>query len=64
MRAGDLPVVSSLLAMLMREYRHALRVADLEDGNSGTLAQQSGITAESAAIRVHREQSSFVTGTC
>ena len=39
---------------LKPEYRDALRVVDLEDGKLSDLAEQSGITAENAAVRVHR----------
>ena len=45
---------SSLLATLKPEYREALRIVDLEEGHLSDLAQQSGITAENAAVRVHR----------
>lgn len=46
--------VSGLLATLKPEYRDALRVVDLEDGKLGDLAEQAGITADNAAVRVHR----------
>jgi RNA polymerase sigma-70 factor (ECF subfamily) len=46
--------VSSLLATLKEEYQQALRIVDLEDGKLSDLAQQSGITAENAAVRLHR----------
>ena len=46
--------VSGLLATLKEEYQQALRIVDLEDGSLSDLAQQSGITAENAAVRVHR----------
>jgi RNA polymerase sigma factor (sigma-70 family) len=46
--------LSSLLATLKLEYREALKIVDLEDGDLKDLAQKSGITAENAAVRVHR----------
>ena len=62
--------VSGLLATLKPEYRDALRVVDLEDGKLSDLAKQSGITAESAAVRVHRARKALrrqveqACGTC
>ena len=62
--------VSSLLATLKPEYRDALRIVDLEDGKLSDLAQQSGITAENAAVRVHRARKALrrqveqACGTC
>ena len=46
--------VSGLLTTLKPEYRDALRIVDLEDGKLSDLAQQSSISAENAAVRVHR----------
>ena len=46
--------VSGLMAALKPEYREALRVVDLEDGKLNALAEQSGISAENAAVRIHR----------
>ena len=46
--------VSGLLTTLKPEYRDALRIVDLEDGKLSELAHQSSITAENAAVRVHR----------
>ena len=51
--------VSSLLEMLKPEYREALRIVDLEEGKLKDLAQQSGITAENAAVRVHRARAAL-----
>jgi len=62
--------VAGLLETLKPEYREALRVVDLEDGKLGDLAQQSGITAENAAVRIHRarralrQQVQKACGTC
>jgi RNA polymerase sigma-70 factor, ECF subfamily len=62
--------VSSLVATLKEEYQQALRVVDLEDGKLSDLAQQSGITAENAAVRVHRARKALrrqlerACGTC
>lgn len=62
--------VSSLLETLKPEYRKALRIVDLEEGKLKDLAQQSGITAENAAVRVHRARAALrrrieqACGTC
>ncbi len=62
--------VSSLLATLKPEYRDALRIVDLEDGKLSDLADQAGINAENAAVRVHRarkalrQQVQKACGTC
>jgi RNA polymerase sigma-70 factor, ECF subfamily len=62
--------VSALFATLKPEYRDALQVVDLEDGKLSDLAQQSGITAENAAVRVHRARKALrrqverACGTC
>jgi RNA polymerase sigma-70 factor (ECF subfamily) len=62
--------VSGLLATLKEEYRQALRIVDLEDGKLSDLAERSGITAENAAVRVHRarkalrRQVELACGTC
>ena len=46
--------VSMLLETLKPEYRDALRIMDLEEGALSDLAHQAGISAENAAVRVHR----------
>lgn len=62
--------VSGLLADLKPEYRDALRVVDLEDGTLSDLADQSRITAENAAVRIHRARKALrrkveqACGTC
>ena len=62
--------VSGLLATLKPEYRDALRIVDLEEGKLSDLAEQSGITAENAAVRVHRARKALrrqveqACGTC
>lgn len=62
--------VSGLLTTLKPEYRDALRIVDLEDGKLTELAQQSSISAENAAVRVHRarkalrRQVELACGTC
>lgn len=62
--------VSGLLDDLKPEYRDALRAVDLEDGKLSDLADQSGITAENAAVRVHRARKALrrkveqACGTC
>ena len=70
MRQEICQCVSGLLATLKPEYRDALRIVDLEDGKLSDLAQQSGITAENAAVRVHRARKALrrqveqACGTC
>ena len=62
--------VSGLLEGLKPEYREALQIVDLEDGKLKDLAQRSGITAENAAVRVHRARAALrrqierACGTC
>jgi RNA polymerase sigma-70 factor (ECF subfamily) len=62
--------VSGLMEGLKPEYREALQIVDLEDGKLKDLAQQSGITAENAAVRVHRARAALrrqierACGTC
>ncbi len=46
--------VSALLETLKAEYQEALRTVDLEERSLGQLAAQAGITANNAAVRVHR----------
>ena len=46
--------VSTLLETLKPDYRDALRIMDLEEGALSDLAHQAGISAENAAVRVHR----------
>ncbi|HEY3839316.1 MAG TPA: sigma-70 family RNA polymerase sigma factor [Bryobacteraceae bacterium] len=62
--------VSGLLASLKPDYRDAIRIVDLQDGKLSDLAQQSGITTENAAVRVHRARKALrrkveqACGTC
>lgn len=62
--------VSSLLETLKPEYREALQIVDLEEGKLKDLAAQSGITADNAAVRVHRARAALrrrieqACGTC
>ncbi|MGZ8394114.1 MAG: RNA polymerase sigma factor [Nitrospira sp.] len=62
--------VFSLIETLKPEYREALRIVDLEEGKLKDLAHQSGITAENAAVRVHRARAALrrqieqACGTC
>jgi RNA polymerase sigma-70 factor (ECF subfamily) len=62
--------VSGLLETLKPEYRHALRIVDLDEGSLNDLAEQAGITAGNAAVRVHRarealrKQVRVVCGSC
>ena len=62
--------VSALLGTLKPEYRDALQVVDLEDRKLSDLAERSGITAENAAVRIHRARKALrrqverACGTC
>lgn len=62
--------VSGLLETLKPEYREALQIVDLQEGTLKDLAQQSGITAENATVRVHRARAALrrqieqACGTC
>jgi RNA polymerase sigma-70 factor (ECF subfamily) len=62
--------VAGLLATLKPEYRDALRIVDMEEGKLSDLAQQSGITPENAAVRIHRARKALrrqveqACGTC
>ncbi len=62
--------VSSLLETLKPEYREALQIVDLEEGKLKDLAARSGITADNAAVRVHRARAALrrrieqACGTC
>ena len=62
--------ISGLLDTLKPEYRDALRIVDLEEGDLSALAHQSGITAENAAVRIHRARKALrrqveqACGTC
>lgn len=46
--------VSQVLTELKPEYRQALEVVDIGDGNPGDLAIRTGISANNATVRVHR----------
>jgi RNA polymerase sigma-70 factor (ECF subfamily) len=46
--------ISGLLATLKPEYQDALRIVDLQEAKLSELAEQSGISTENAAVRVHR----------
>ena len=62
--------VSSLLDTLKPEYRDALRIVDLQERKLKDLAEQSGITPDNAAVRVHRARAALrrrieqACGTC
>ena len=62
--------LSGLLGTLKPEYRDALQIVDVEEGTLKDLAQRSGITAENAAVRVHRARAALrrqiekACGTC
>ena len=51
--------VGPALATLKPEYRDAIRVVDLGDGGIGQLSELSGITANNAAVRLHRARAAL-----
>jgi len=52
---GDIcQCVSGLLDTLKPQYRQALTRIDLEEGSLADLGEEAGITANNAAVRVHR----------
>ncbi len=46
--------VRALLENVKPEYRDAIQAVDLDDGSLADLATRAGITANNAAVRVHR----------
>lgn len=62
--------VSGLLGDIKPEYRDALRLVDMEDKKLSELAERFQITAENAAVRVHRARKALrrkveqACGTC
>ncbi len=46
--------VTALLDNVKPEYRDAIQAVDLDDGSLAELATRAGITANNAAVRVHR----------
>lgn len=62
--------VDRLLETLKPEYRDALRIVDIDDGKLVELAERAGISAENAAVRIHRarkalrQQVQKACGTC
>ncbi len=46
--------VTALLDNVKPEYRDAIQAVDLDDGSLADLANRAGITANNAAVRVHR----------
>lgn len=46
--------VTALLENVKPEYREAIQAVDLEDGSLADLAAKASITANNAAVRVHR----------
>lgn len=62
--------VLGLFANLKSEYQEALRIVDIEDGKLSDVASQSGISAENAAVRLHRARKALrrhveqACGTC
>jgi RNA polymerase sigma-70 factor (ECF subfamily) len=53
-RAEICGCLNRLLEGLKPEYRDALRIVDLEERSLAELARQTGISANNAAVRVHR----------
>jgi RNA polymerase sigma-70 factor (ECF subfamily) len=45
---------TALLKNVKPEYRDAIQTIDLDDGSLADLATRAGITANNAAVRVHR----------
>jgi len=62
--------ISDLVGTLKPEYQQAIRIMDLDEGRLKDLAEQSGITAGNAAVRVHRAREALrkqvrtVCGSC
>lgn len=59
--------VTTLLENVKPEYREALQAVDLNDGSLADLAARAGITANNAAVRVHRAREALrkqVTTVC
>jgi RNA polymerase sigma-70 factor (ECF subfamily) len=62
--------ISGLLKTLKPEYQEALRIVELQEGKLSDLAEQSGISAAYAAVRVHRARQALrrrieqACGTC
>ncbi len=62
--------IAGLMDTLKPEYQEALRIVDLEDGLLKELAVGAGITAENAAVRIHRARKALrgqvekACGTC
>ena len=62
--------VSDLLETLKPDYQAALRIVDIEEGSLNDLAEQAGITAGNAGVRVHRAREALrkqvrtVCGSC
>lgn len=59
--------VNGLLDAMKPEYQEALRLVDLEEGSLNQLAAQADISANNAAVRVHRAREALrkkVTVTC
>ena len=59
--------VTALLENVKPEYREAIQTIDLDDGSLADLAARAGITANNAAVRVHRAREALrkqVTTAC
>jgi RNA polymerase sigma-70 factor (ECF subfamily) len=62
--------IADLVGTLKPEYQQAIRIMDLDEGSLKDLAEQSGITAGNAAVRVHRAREALrkqvrtVCGSC
>lgn len=53
--------VADVLDDLKPQYREALRIVDIEERHIRDLAEQSGITANNATVRVHRAREALRT---
>jgi RNA polymerase sigma-70 factor (ECF subfamily) len=62
--------ITELMSGLKPEYRDALELVDMQDGKLTDLAVKAGITAENAAVRIHRARKALrsqvekACGTC
>jgi RNA polymerase sigma-70 factor (ECF subfamily) len=62
--------IGQLMDNLKPEYRDALRIVDLGDAKLTEFAEQTGITSENAAVRIHRARKALrrqverACGTC
>ncbi len=66
-QSGICQCIGALVETLKPEYREAIQQVDLEEGSLAELAERAGITANNAAVRVHRAREALrkqVTKAC